>query len=603
MRITTFRIENFRNIRLAECDSPPDFMVICGGNGCGKSAVLQALMTAKERTGAYGHYRFDPRVVSADATHATVSMTLEFSATEREFVETQWQQECPEVDDIVVEIERGGGVRSTKRSVAAHQLLSHYSKSVLKSAGFFDFIDAHRFAPRKQLSVWNAEFLDDDRAKQTLGAAGSDKFQFTKEYLAALVMRDAQEMMRSKREGHPTYPDSLKPIRDFFDSFFAPMTFEEVRIDTSPFQFTIGTPRGEIDIDDLSGGEKEVLNVFVRFHQLDPKGAIILFDEADAHLHPDLDRRYIEVLREIGKGNQLWLTTHSPEMMMAAGSESLYTILKEQPSVGGNQFVRVSDSQQLHEALAEVMGSRGIVSFNQRIVFIEGEESSADREVYERLYPPRHYNISFVPAGNSTTTRKTADRIAELLSSATPFQQYYCIVDGDIEGSANAPSGGGRLFQLPVYHVENLLLDPRAILGVTRDMLASDCPYGSTAEVESALKEIVLGDAHVKPYARALLDWRLAKVAKLAHDAVYTDRHSTRAAAVPTFAAAEADAISEMREALGDGTWRTRCKGRALMKGYCARHRLNYRHFRNCLIAKIGTPPKALSAIMNQILA
>jgi hypothetical protein len=32
MRITHFRIENFRNLRLAECENPPDFMAICGGN-------------------------------------------------------------------------------------------------------------------------------------------------------------------------------------------------------------------------------------------------------------------------------------------------------------------------------------------------------------------------------------------------------------------------------------------------------------------------------------------------------------------------------------------------------------------------------------------
>ena len=34
MRITCFRIENFKNIRLVECSDPPDFMVVCGGNGC-----------------------------------------------------------------------------------------------------------------------------------------------------------------------------------------------------------------------------------------------------------------------------------------------------------------------------------------------------------------------------------------------------------------------------------------------------------------------------------------------------------------------------------------------------------------------------------------
>ena len=54
---------------------------------------------------------------------------------------------------------------------------------------------------------------------------------------------------------------------------------------------------GEIDIDDLSSGEKEIFNIFVRFHQLNPHESVILFDEADAHLHPDLERRYLQELK------------------------------------------------------------------------------------------------------------------------------------------------------------------------------------------------------------------------------------------------------------------------------------------------------------------
>src|SRR5437016_12843983 len=116
-------------------------------------------------------------------------------------------------------------------------------------------------------------------------------------------------------------------------------------------------------------------------------------------------------------------------MMIAAGSESLYTVLKEPQANNGNQFVRVTSSEQLHRALSEVMGSRGLVSFNQRIIFIEGEEASADREVYEKLYPPSVHNVSFVPAGNSAAVRKTAERVNELLSASMEFQHYYSIVD------------------------------------------------------------------------------------------------------------------------------------------------------------------------------
>lgn len=604
MRITGFRVENFRNLKLAECANPPDFMVICGGNGCGKSALLNALMTAKEHAGAYGHFEFDPRAVSADADHALISLGLQFNEIEREFVKRQFNEVCPESDEIIIEVKKGGSGRASKRSNATKRLLSWYSKSVYDSPGFFDYIDAHRPVPKTQLSTWDASLLSDDRAKGTLGAAGTAKFQNTKAYLAGLAMRDIQEAQAAHRAGTPEFKDSLEPIRRFFDEFFAPMKFRDVLIHTSPFQYIIDTPRGVIDLDDLSSGEKEVLNSFIRFHQLNPRGAVILFDEADAHLHPDLERRYLQVLRKIGDGNQLWLTSHSPEMMTAAGTESLYTVLKAPQAHGGNQFVRVTSSQELHTALAEVMGSRGLISFNQRIIFIEGEDSSADREVYERLYPPGTHHVSFVPAGNSATVRKTAERINELLSSSIEFQHYYSIIDGDIDRSipAPVPPRGKRLFQLPVYHVENLLLIDNLILNAMKDMMGSQCPYARESEVEAVLRQIVVSPQHIQPYARAMLDSRLAKAAKEAHDAVFR-RQVPATQAVSTFAETEADATQAMRTAVTDGTWRAKCKGRDVLKRLCAMHSLNYEHFRNLLISRLTAPPSQIAQIMDQILA
>jgi predicted ATPase len=589
---------------LAECLNAPDFMAICGGNGCGKSAILSALMTAKEHAGNYGGYNFDPRAISADAQQSRISMTVAFSDQERQFVKEKWKKDCPDKEEIVVEILRGGQVQTVQRSDATYHLLSNYSRAALGSPGFFDYIDAHRMPSKKDLSSWNADFLREENTKNSLGASGASKFNHTKDYLASLVMRDAQDMLASHRANKPNYPDSLKPIRDFFNDFFSPMEFVDVRIDTAPFQYIINTPRGQIDLDDMSAGEKEVLNTFVRFHQLKPVGAVILFDEADAHLHPDLERRYLQVLRRIGEGNQLWLTTHSPEMMMAAGSESLYTVLKEPPKNNGNQFVRVTSNELLHSALSEVMGSRGLVSFNQRIIFIEGEESSADREVYEKLYPPGAYHVSFVPAGNSATIRKTAERINELLSSAIEFQHYYSIVDGDIDRSLPAPipAGSTRLFQLPVYHVENFLLVDKLIFDVAKSMMSLKCPYGSEADVKTALEQIVLSPNHLKPFARAMQDARLAKAAKIAWDGVFKGS-APIAQSIPSFAQTESDAQTEMQKAISDGTWRDRCKAREVLKAFCGINSLTYEHFRNLVIAKLEAPPAALAAIMNQILA
>jgi predicted ATPase len=607
MRIAAFRVENFRNIKLAECPNVPDFVVVCGGNGSGKSALLQALMTAKEGGWGYGQFSFDDRAVSADSDLSLLSLKIELTPEETAFAVKRFGGLCSGAGEIEVRLPKGQKRASvTKNTLGSGSgLLNYYSTREGHTAGFFDYIEAYRQLPKQTLTSWNSGTLSDEQTKQTLSASSTTKFSNTKTYLAGLVMRDLQELQRTSSLGTPVVADSVKPIRDFFDSFFAPMKFKEVLIHTSPFRYIVETPRGEIDIDDLSAGEKEILSTFIRFHQLQPKHAIILFDEADAHLHPDLERRYLEVLKEVGKGNQVWLTTHSPEMMIAAGSDSLFTVLREPSVAVPNQFQRVTTTQQLHTALSEMMGSRGLISFNKRIVFIEGTDASADREVYEKLYPPNVHNISFVPAGNSSTVRKTAERVNDLLTMASGFQHFYSIVDGDLKRASAAPANaGGRLFHLPVYHVENFLLDSANILDATKEMLASKCPYGSLAEVTNELKAIILDPIHLKPYAAAVLDSEVAERANQAYADAYQGASSGSAGVgAVTFADAETEARATLSQAIADGTWPARCKGRDVLKGYCGRNGLKYEHFRNLLIAKMKTPPTGLDDIIKQILA
>lgn len=603
MKIVHFKIENFRNIRLAECTNPPDFVVICGGNGCGKSAVLQALMTAKEHAAPYGGFTTDPRCVSADATMARIEMNIAFSPVERDWYKAKYGEECPELDGIVIEIAPGGSARAIKKSSYTKHLLSWYSREYAASPGFFDYIDAHRLHTKKDLSTWDTTALNDARVKQSLGAQGLGKFVFTKEYLASLVFGDLRRIQASRREGGIEAPDSLKPIREFFDEFFAPMKFVDVHIDCSPFKYIVRTPRGDIDIDDMSAGEKEILNTYIRFHQLHPRDAVILFDEADAHLHPDLERRYLEVLRSIGKGNQIWLTTHSPEMMIEAGSASLFTVLKQPAADDGNQFLQVTSSDQLHASLTELMGSRGLVSFNQRVVFIEGEEASADRLVYERLYPPGRHNVSFVPAGNSATVGRIAERVNDLLTSGVGFQEYYSIVDRDMERVVEGPENG-RLFQLPVYHVENFLLDEKAIFAIARELLGPRCPYADERQVVTDLENLLSEDSHLGAFTKALIDSRVAQLARRAYDAVYRGTvMDVQGAQRPDFAGLKVEARALLDGWIKDGTWRSRCKGRSLLKAFCGKNGLRYEHFRNLLLSRLDAPPTLLQEIMQKILA
>lgn len=242
-----------------------------------------------------------------------------------------------------------------------------------------------------------------------------------------------------------------------------------------------------------------------------------------------------------------------------------------------------------------------MVSFNQRVIFIEGEDSSADRQIYESFFPPGHYNISFVPAGNSATTRATADRVNSLLTSGIGFHHYFSIIDGDIERAVDAPECE-RLFKLPVYHVENFLLDEEVIFQVTKSVLGGQCPYDGPEAVADKLKELVFSEIHMNPFARAHLDARVAKLAKAAWDSVYQGTDGLQNSEKPEFSTIKSEAEEELKQALFDGSWKKHCKGRDLLRAYCSLHKIKYEHFRNLLIDQLGSPPAPLQQIMDKIL-
>jgi hypothetical protein len=198
---------------------------------------------------------------------------------------------------------------------------------------------------------------------------------------------------------------------------------------------------------------------------------------------------------------------------------------------------------------------------------------------------------------------RIAEQVNALLTASIGFQQYFSIVDGDIERSASDPTEGRRLFRLPVYHVENLLIHESGILEVTRSMMGSKCPYGTVEEVSRDLRELVLSEAHLKSYAKSLLDARLAKLAKAASDAVYQQRGaSSQHPEIPRYCEIEKEAKALLKSSVADGSWRSKCKGRDLLKAYCGQQGIKYEHFRNSLVARIETPPKALADIMGKIL-
>ena len=67
-----------------------------------------------------------------------------------------------------------------------------------------------------------------------------------------------------------------------------------------------------IDYDDLSTGTKNLLSTFIPLKSYSPKDSIILIDEPEMSFYPDVQKKLVDLYKDVGENNQLIVATHSP---------------------------------------------------------------------------------------------------------------------------------------------------------------------------------------------------------------------------------------------------------------------------------------------------
>ena len=86
----------------------------------------------------------------------------------------------------------------------------------------------------------------------------------------------------------------------------------------------------EFDINGLSSGEKQLFFKILSLKRLNVHNAIILIDEPETSLHPEWQRKIIEVYKQIGENNQFIIATHSPFIIGSVPSESIRKLVKDE---------------------------------------------------------------------------------------------------------------------------------------------------------------------------------------------------------------------------------------------------------------------------------
>jgi Fe-S cluster assembly ATPase SufC len=187
-------------------------------------------------------------------------------------------------------------------------------------------------------------------------------------------------------------PEVFEPLRELTRYLLPHLQFDRVDLSNDQdikvlFRRNDGDARDLIDIDDLSSGEKAVVSLFLPFlesqidvllsgaeSESDLTSTTALIDEPDLHLHPTLQASLVEYLREMADRSevQFIITTHSPTILDVLRDDELFLVAPLASVADGNQFLRVTASQERLEAMRELTGSTHLVTRLRPIVFIEG---------------------------------------------------------------------------------------------------------------------------------------------------------------------------------------------------------------------------------------
>lgn len=224
------------------------------------------------------------------------------------------------------------------------------------------------------------------------------------------------------------FEDPLVPFKEVFAQLLAPKVLIDAEIKNQRLTYEY---EGQVfGLETLSSGEKEVLNITFDVLLRSPSHCIVFFDEPELHLHPELSYRLLNTLRSIGTRNQFILCTHSPDIISATLDQSVIFIAPKKAN-GGNQAIVVKEDDQTNQALRLLGHSIGIVALGKKIVLIEGNSASLDKQLYGSILRSQFPSLVLVPSGGKQAITSFTAIMENVLEKSIWGVDFFMLCDRD----------------------------------------------------------------------------------------------------------------------------------------------------------------------------
>lgn len=312
-----------------------------------------------------------------------------------------------------------------------------------------------KYEPNVELSISNnPNWLSDTRRKNR-----TDNFrqQSTAQFrnLEIMVLREIEKDLEKRQDTNYTFDSTLTHINELLP---------KINIVRSDRGFGITNNNNEkIDEDSISSGESELIALSIEvlvFSRSEQENKVLLLDEPDVHLHPDLQHKFVEFVEKIA-------TEFDFKIVLATHSTAIVGAFTEGADL---QIVPITDKNQTdfsyfrydpicHEILP-VFGIHPLSRhFNRTpILLVEGED---DKRVFEQVTRTSQGRIHYSPCvvGTVDEMTKWEQWLNTFLPSIYDDPQAYSIRDLDDAKQANIDNiGFVTRTRLNCYAIENLLL-------------------------------------------------------------------------------------------------------------------------------------------------
>ena len=468
MRINSIHMEDQDGISRFEVSDLSDVVVLAGPNGVGKTRILRKLIQFFRQPRPQPNFR-----LQLEATSDT-----EIKAWGKQRLDTINSTDSDKLHSVLQRSQRRSKYKSTVLNFDSDRAIIQ-----IKPLAFsWDWIDPYE------------EDVEWDQTYRFL----RDRFQDVQHSLFKLVesqrRKIAEDAVQLKAAGHATmdldFPDPLEPYRAAFQQLLAPKRLAD--IDSRNQKIKYEHDGKTLTIDTPSSGEREVVNIVFDFILRNPSDCIVLFDEPELHLHPELSYKLLQTLAAIGKSNQFIFCTHSPEIITASIENTVVFLTPNKPD-GSNQAVAVSRDDATHHALNLLGQSIGIISLGKKLLLIEGNEASLDKQAYGAILKNEFPELVLVPVGGKSTLQSFEEVRQAVLNRTIWGVEFFMLCDRDAVYDAGFKGVeqrvSNRLKVLPRYHLENYFLDETVLSSIFEEMEADGASWlTDPSEVRNKLR-------------------------------------------------------------------------------------------------------------------